>query len=373
MLSRGGPRFGPVTDSPPSAALLRGGLASRSFKSKDHCPVALRAAAADAGVLGADAFLCRLMGSVVAALELLAASADASRAYLQLVRAANDFHPHFDDLQGAIDHAESVKRTALELELCAADAALEGLRIVRGAVAEAAGSLGNAELVAQHAVLSARLDAAEAQLLALPTTSVEPPYVGLVMDASSLLPGITVFGRVIAPRAVTAADLALDVAPNIARSGDPLLLRFVLFSAFYASLSTEELEVSMGAAAAAMRVDAALKVKGAASHRLPATISVDVCNRCMIISFAIPLDAAAGALFCVGPRSVCGRPIAGISGLLSIPVVHSLHAPRRLCLPRRKEVAPLPRDMMGLITLTLHPPRRETVCLAAWTPWRARV
>ena len=373
MLSRGGPRFGPVTDSPPSAALLRGGLASRSFKSKDHCPVALRAAAADAGVLGADAFLCRLMGSVVAALELLAASADASRAYLQLVRAANDFHPHFDDLQGAIDHAESVKRTALELELCAADAALEGLRIVRGAVAEAAGSLGNAELVAQHAVLSARLDAAEAQLLALPTTSVEPPYVGLVMDASSLLPGIAVFGRVIAPRAVTAADLALDVAPNIARSGDPLLLRFVLFSAFYASLSTEELEVSMGAAAAAMRVDAALKVKGAASHRLPATISVDVCNRCMIISFAIPLDAAAGALFCVGPRSVCGRPIAGISGLLSIPVVHSLHAPRRLCLPRRKEVAPLPRDMMGLITLTLHPPRRETVCLAAWTPWRARV
>lgn len=253
MFSRGGPRFGPVTDAPPSAASLRSDLASRSFKRNDYCPVGLQPAAAAAGVSGADAFLCRLMVSVAAALELLAASADASRAKLQLVRAGYDFHPHFDELQTAIDDAESVKRTLLEIELCAADAALEQLRTVRGAVAEAVGSLGNTELVAQHAILSARLDTAEALLLALPTTSIEPPHVGLVMDVSALIPEIAVFGRVVAPRAVTAADLALDATPNIARSGDPLLLRFVLLSAFHASLPTEELEVSLGCSCSSAR------------------------------------------------------------------------------------------------------------------------
>jgi hypothetical protein len=76
------------------------------------------------------------------------------------------------------------------------------------------------------------LDDAEALLRALPTTVIEPPFVGVVIDEAALLAGAEVFGRVVVPRAITASDLTLE-------------------GATLSTQSAEELEVSLGAAAAA--------------------------------------------------------------------------------------------------------------------------
>lgn len=83
-----------------------------------------------------------------------------------------------DELEVRINEAESTKIAALERELCSVDAVLEKLRAERGVAAEAATSLNDAELIAKNAELLARLDAAEAQLLAIPTSVVELPHVG---------------------------------------------------------------------------------------------------------------------------------------------------------------------------------------------------
>lgn len=173
---------------------------------------AWRASATAAGVSGADAFLCHLSRSISAALECLAASAEAARVRLRAARdviRGND-NPHFDELEARIALAESSKRIALERELCAVDAVLEVLRDKWNAATLAVAALSDAELLSQHAELVARLDDADAQLLALPTGVVEPPVVGLVVDDSALLANTAAFGRIIAPSAVTAADLALD-------------------------------------------------------------------------------------------------------------------------------------------------------------------
>lgn len=73
-------------------------------------------------------------------------------------------------------------------------------------MAEAIVSLGDDELVARNAELTARLNAVDAQLLALPTSVVEPPYAGLVIDEPALQADSSTFGRVASPRAITAAD-----------------------------------------------------------------------------------------------------------------------------------------------------------------------
>ena len=114
---------------------------------------------------------------------------------------------HCDELESRIEASETSKRVALERELCAVDAVLERVRAERSTAADAVASLCDSELVAQHAELTARLDAADALLLALPTAVVEPPSIRIVADEAALLAGAAVFGRVVAPRAITAADL----------------------------------------------------------------------------------------------------------------------------------------------------------------------
>jgi len=81
--------------------------------------------------------------------------------------------------------------------------------------------------------------------------------VGLTMDTPALLASIAGFGRVVAPLGITAADVTLEGVPSHVRPGQTLQLRLAL-GARHAEQSTEELEVSLGALAAASRCDVAL-------------------------------------------------------------------------------------------------------------------
>ena len=303
-----------------TAAALRDSL---KIRCKDDPPPAgaWRAAAAAAGVNGADAFLCLRSRSIAAALELLAASAQAVRAELQSARETVrvEDKSHFDEVEAHIASVESSKRRALELELCAVDAVLEKLRTERGMMEEAAASLGDADLIAESAELMARLDAAEAQLLTLPTSVIEPPHVGLVVDEPALLAGAAVFGQVVAPRAITASDLTLEGAPLCTWPGDTVLRYLELQSAPHASQSAEELEVSLGGTAAATHVEASLKAEGAAPKPLKADVSVDIPERC-IVSIAIPDTTSVGSSVCFGPLTVSGQPVAGLLGPLLVEV-----------------------------------------------------
>lgn len=112
---------------------------------------------------GADAHLCHLSRSIAAAVAAVPATAEAARELLRSTRALlhSAVDARCDELEGGIAAAEFSKIAALERELCTVDAALERWRAEQGTAAEAAASLGDAELAEQHAELTARFDAAE--------------------------------------------------------------------------------------------------------------------------------------------------------------------------------------------------------------------
>jgi hypothetical protein len=176
---------------------------------------------------------------------------------------------------------EASKRIALERKLCAVDEALERLRAERNTATDAVATLTGAELSARNTKLTARLDAADAQLLVLPTTVVEPPYVGVMIDEAALLVGAAVFGRVVAPRAITAADVTLESVPSYAYPGCTLMLRLVIQEAMLSTQSAEELEVSLGAAAAATHVEATLEAEVAALQPLQADVTANAPGCCV--------------------------------------------------------------------------------------------
>ena len=314
---------GTDASSVPSVCATRATLLARC--GDDSPPGAWRGAAASAGVTGADAFLCYLSRSIVGALERLAASAEAARARVGAARMSGDIgsQPHCNELESCVELTEASKRVALEHELCAVDAALEHLRAERSTASDVAASLCDSELEAE---LTARLDAADAQLLALPTTVVEIPHVGVAVDSAALLAGAAVFGRVVAPLAITAADLTLEGAPHHTWPGDTVRLYLVLHSAAHAAQTAEELAVSLGAAAAATHVEATLKAEGAAPQPLQADVSADNPKRCIIISIGVPLDAPVGSSVCFGPLTMSGQPVAGLLGPLVVKVWSVSHA-----------------------------------------------
>jgi len=207
------------------------------------------------GVLGTDAFLCQLGRSIAAALRTVPDTAEASRTHLRAMRATLHaaIDARCDELEAGLSRAESAKIAALERELVAVDAALERWRSETRVVQDAVATLSDEELVPRHAELIARLEGLEAQLRALPTAPVEPPHVGLTMDASALLASIAGFGRIVAPLGISAADVTLEGVPSHVRPGQTLQLRLAL-GARHAEQSTEELEVSLGALAAAVLV-----------------------------------------------------------------------------------------------------------------------
>jgi hypothetical protein len=145
--------------------------------------------------------------------------------------------------------------------------------------------------------------------------------VHLVVDANALLADISVLGRVVAPRAITAADLTLESAPSYAYPGCTLLLRFVVQQgAKLAARSAEEKEVSLGAAAAATHFNATLEAEGAARQSLKAHFSADAPGRCVTISIDVPQDAPVGSSVCFSPLTVFGQPMAKLLGPLVVKV-----------------------------------------------------
>lgn len=282
------------------------------------------------GASGADAFLCHLSRSITAALECLAASATAARTKLETMREASRVEDHAlcDELEARFSAAESTKVVALERELCAVDGVLESMRAERCAVGEAATSLSDADLVAQHSELMARLDAVDTLLLALPTSVVEPPHLDLVIDEPSMRAGVAIMGRIIAPRAITAADLTLGSAPPFARADSTLQLSLHFQTASLSSQYTGELEVSLGAAAAATHVAAWLEAPGAAVIPLRTAVSVDSPGRRVAIAVVIPNAIAAESWVRVGSVTISGQPVS--SGALSIPLRRDMRTPLRL-------------------------------------------
>lgn len=311
-----------TTAATPSTAALRAALATRCCK--DYPPGAWRCAAAAVGISGADAFLRHLSSSFSSAIESLASSTEAARAQLQSVREARAADvgatPLCDELEMGIDEAVSSKRVALERELCAVDSVLGQIRVDRIAVKEAAASLSDAELIAHYTKLTARLDAAEAQLLILPTAVVDPPFVGLVVGELALLAGNAIIGRVVAPRAIPAAELAIECASSCALRGCNLLIRLVMKSAHSASQPAEELKVALEFVAAATHVKASLAIEGVAPEPVRTDVSADLLGRCIVISTVVPATAPVGSSVCFGPLVVSGHPVAGMPSSLRVKV-----------------------------------------------------
>lgn len=312
----------------PSTAALRAGLADRLVV--DSLPPSWRAAASAAGVYDSDSFLCHLGRSIVASLQSVPVASETARVQLASVRATlhSAIDSRCDELEGRVNSAESSKIAAFERELCAVDAALERWRAERSAAAEAAASLDDAEFLARYAELVARLDGAQAQLLALPTTAIELPHVGLVVDTQSVMASIEDFGRLDAPRAIVPVDLALLHAPLHARSGDVIQMSVLLRSALHDSQSAAELGVSLGVVAAAMRVDAYLWTPDAEPLvPLQVSIAASVPLRCVHISVLTPLDAPDGSTVELSAPLLYGHPVASSAWFIQLLVQHGMQAP----------------------------------------------
>lgn len=302
----------------------------------DTLPLAWRDAAALAGARGTDAFLCFLARSIAAALHTLSEASEAEARVALLASAGTASTPETcscitaaviarcGELSEEINAAEAVKHATLERELCTVDETLERWRAICVDVGEALVS-GDAELALRLAALINRLDELDARLLVLPTAApVEPPHVGLVLLAPPVLhiSEIGDLGRIVAPHAVTAADLAVECASAYAMPGSILQLRIVP-GASHASQSAEELQVSFGAALATTRIEAFLSAEGL---RQPALVySVSAAERSLVVALHVPANTPAGAEVCIGRICVAGQDVS--FALHTIPVRHGMHAP----------------------------------------------
>lgn len=204
---------------------------------------------------------------------------------------------------------------------------LESWRTEQGAAAEAVVSLGDTELGAQHAEPTARLDAAEVQLLALPYDVVEPSHIGLGVDEPALLAAVSSFGRVVSPRAITAADLTLDGVPLYVQAGSVLVLRLKLRGAHHAAQSADELAFSLVAAAGATCVEASFQAPDEAQKLLHVDVSADIAGRALSISVIMPRSVPPKSVS-ISSISVHGQPVVGAA--LSIPLCRGVQASFRL-------------------------------------------
>ena len=297
-------RDAPLTVVPPPAS-FRSALASRVAGETPHF---WRRAAASAGISGADAFLVHLGQSISTALQSIAEASAEARAQLcerrGMLHAAVD--ARCEELAAGIDLSEASKVASLERELISVDAALERWRAESGAVREAVSLLSDVDLQSQLASLSSRLDDMEAQLQALPIAVVEPPFVGLHIDAPALLSSIAGFGRVLAPLSIASTDMTLEGVPSFVRPGDTLRLRLSL-GARHAAQSAEELEVSLGRLAGATNVEVMAERPGVDPQPLDATVAADAALRCLCISLKVPIRSSAVHVVCVGPIIVMGK------------------------------------------------------------------
>lgn len=314
--SRNSTETAPVQESPFNAAATRAALKCRL----EETPLVWRHVKSATGSSGIDECVRFLGRAVAEASEAVPQFAEAVRVKLRearlVIHAAVD--ARFDELEHRVDAAEAAKLAALEYELVAVDVTLELWRSVSAAVMTTAAALSDPELKTQHSALSSRLDDMEAQLQALPTAVVEPPFVGMVADTPALLAAIACFGRVLAPLAIRAADLSLRGAPSFVQPGETLCLHLSL-GACHAAQSAEEIAVSLSRLAGMTVIDAVFDAPGVEEESLASTLSCHAAARSMHISMGIPATAS------VGDRVVV-RAVA-VAGLL---------AKAALCLPVRK-------------------------------------
>lgn len=323
---------------PRSTSALRVSLADHA---KLDPPGRWRRDAVAAGVSGVDAFLCHLGRTIVDGLQRVSETSEAARAKLRSARAAILFavNSRFDDLEARIAATETSKVANLESELCTVDRVLELLRAERGAAADAATSMDDIDLIATHHELVDRIGAAWGQMRTLPTAIVEPPFVGLITDASAILASIESFGQVIAPRAIKAADLTIEDVPRYVQPGRPMRVHLRVQGAYHASQSAEELEVSLQAVAAAVIADVYVHFFPPMndSDLQPETnVSIDIPGRGLQISFDVPLSNTRDASLSIWPI-VRGQAIENAS-LTDILVRNSMQVPLLLSLSSRHDV-----------------------------------
>ena len=320
---------------------------TQSLRVAEKLPSCWLIAATSAGISSTDGFIVHLGRSITAALQAVAESAEAARAQLRVARSAlhASIDARCDDLAVSIDSAEASKAASLERELVAVDAALERWRAESVVVQKDISSLSETAVASQNTALSSRLDDMEAQLEALSTAVVEPPFVGLLADSplAALLSSIAGFGRVLAPLPIAAADLRLnDVVPSSVRPGRTLRLRLSL-GARHAAQSAEELEVSLGRLTTYSHVDVTLECPGMEPQQLQVTLTPDAVNRCVLVSFGIPR-------FCGGGANLCIRDIA-VAGCLSPLPFRQFHLCRGIQPPRLIQI----ESLRGLISFCVSP------------------
>ena len=299
----------------------------------DDTPPSWHHAAASVGVSGADAFLVHLGQSIATALHSSREAAEVARAQLRGMRSAvhSAVDARFDELVACVDTTEETKTVALERELVAVDAALERWRTEPREARDAGSALTGKAENASHPTMSCGLGDIEAQLQALPTSVVEPPLVGLLTDAPALLQSIAVFGHILAPLAITAADLVLDGVPSSVRLGNAVRFRLSL-GARHADQSAEELAVSLNRLAEATLVEATLEGPDVVPQPLHVTIAPDVAQRCLLILLEIPLCSSHGSTLNISRISVLGQPVPCPQQHKRIPAFRSVLAPLQLTL-----------------------------------------
>ena len=358
----------------------RAALASRLLE----VPQILRSRASAAGVDGIDEFLRQLGRSIAETMGLLPEAAESARQLLREKRlelhAAIDVR--FDELDTLVKDAEAAKVAALERELVTVEAVLERWKKDSADIIGAATSLSDSAFETQHSALSSGLDDIEAQIQALPTVTVEPPLMGLVADTTVLLAAFAGFGRLIAPLAVTAADLSLQDAPSFVRAGDTLHLRLVL-GPRHASQSAEELSFSLGILETTTVVDAALS-SGIKSRALVASLAHDPTIRSLSISLPIPSSAYAYEYVVINSVEVSGHRVMGFP--VELLIRRGMSAPLRLESAVSDTVSPcispngrifVPSEENGTIQVynaegaALRAIRLARLGLARDTPWTA--
>jgi len=151
----------------------------------------------------------------------------------------------------------------------------------------------------------------------------EPPHVGLTMDTPALLASIARFGRIIAPLGITSADVTLEGVPSHVRPGQTLQLRLAL-GARHAEQSTEELEVSLGALAAASRCEVTLCSGTVISAQMAALLIPSPTTRCVQVSMAVPPECLRGSIL-TAQAFIFGHPVCVAP--VVIPVIVGLCAP----------------------------------------------
>ena len=288
-----------------------------------------------------DAALIHLGRSVTDALRVVAENIELACDELHTTRLAihASIDTRCDELERRIRDAGAVKNAALERELIAVDAALERWRSDSAIVREAVAGLPDVALVAQHTALLARLDGAEAQVLALPTAVIEHPMVSLRTDIPGLLSNIACFGRVFAPLSVTAADLSLvsEGIPLRLQAGGTLRLRLSL-GARHANQCPDELEASLSKLIGVCRLSITLQPEVAAANA-DVTFSHDIIHR---TSLLISVSTSSSCPPCIDHIRVNALCIAGqhvdVLGFpLVVPVVRGIQIGLRL----EAEVQPL--------------------------------